>query len=141
MDHWDKRFMVLADEIANWSKDPNCQVGAVLISPDKTKISYGFNGFPRKIADDLRLTSLSKNSLMVHAELNAILNAKTDVSGWSLYCTKFPCSDCAKAVIQAGIIRIVHQSDQSTSESKWFQSHATAMALFDEAEIEVVSCT
>jgi dCMP deaminase len=133
LEKWDKRFLDLATHIATWSKDPNGQVGAVLISQDRKKISYGFNGFPSLIADDERLNSEDKNLLMVHAELNAILNAKTDLTHYTLYCTKTPCSNCATAIIQSGIKHVYCFAPRMSS--KWFENQRLAQALFDEAGV------
>ncbi len=132
--NWDLRFFNLAYVISNWSKDPNCKVGAVLISPDKTKISYGYNGFPRNIADNERINSDDKNTLTIHAELNAILNAKADIKDWTLYSNKFPCIECAKAIIQSNLKRIVVKA---RSESKWKESQDKAYNLLKEANIYI----
>lgn len=102
---WDMRFLNLARHVAEWSKDPKCKVGAVLVSHDRREITPGYNGFPVNYADSPgRLVSKDKNAFMVHAELNAILNARTrSLSGYRLYCTKPPCLDCAKVMVQVGI--------------------------------------
>ena len=134
LNKWDKRFLGLAGEVATWSKDPRQQVGAVLISPDKSEISYGYNGFPRRISDNDRLTSDSKNTYMVHAELNALLNAKKDLSGWSLYVTKAPCANCCKAIIQANIIRLTCP----TPEGSWEQEQWLGLQMLKEAGLDIV---
>lgn len=128
---WDKRFYELAETVATWSKDKT-KVGCVLISPDKTKISYGYNGFPRGIKDDQRLTSKDKNQLITHAELNAILNSVTNLKDWTLYATKFPCVDCAKAIIQSCFKRIVVKS---RTGGDWTQSQQLAYDIIKEANI------
>ncbi len=137
MGKWDKRFYRMAREVASWSKDPTQKVGAVLVSPDKRQVSWGYNGFPAAIADTHeRLEDKTfKNLYMLHAELNAILNAKKDLQGWTLYVTKFPCASCAKAIIQAGIARVVAQ--KVYDDSSWLQDQMTASSLFVEARVRV----
>lgn len=133
---WDGRFYSLAHEVADWSKDPNKKVGAVVISPDKRRISYGYNGFPANIKDDTRLDNReTKNSLSLHAEVNAILNAKEDLIGWSLYCSEAICNHCALVIIQAGITKVTMPA--ALASSNWFQSCETAIALFKEANVTI----
>lgn len=127
---WDDRFLELADLVAGWSKDPRTQVGAVIVRPDKTVASVGFNGFPRGLADDVRLHDRSrKHELVVHAEMNAILHAREPLAGYTLYCTLAPCVRCAVHVVQAGIARVVHGAVHP--------DHGGAAAVFAEAGVEV----
>lgn len=133
---WDKRFARLVkNEISSWSKDPNEKVGCLLVSPDKNRFSLGFNGFPRKIVDsEMRLLDRDcKNKLSVHAELNAILNSRTDLTGWSLYVTKAPCTPCALAIIQAGIVRVVCPAIRK--DSNWAEEQTEARETLKEAGI------
>lgn len=136
-EEWDLRFLGIAQrEYATWSKDPDEQVGAVVVSPDRRQSTPGYNGFPTGIQDmqhKLRSNQL-KNDLTVHAELNAILNARTDLSGWTLYCTKAPCLDCAKAIIQVGIARVVCPTVETGSS--WAHSQGRAYSLMLEAGVE-----
>jgi len=120
MNKWTKRFIAIAHEVATWSKDPKCQVGCVIVSPDKRQFTVGYNGFPKGIKDlDGRLADqVYKNSITVHAELNAILNAGTNLEGWTLYTTKPLCVNCAAAVIQAGIKDIVMPNVAENSDWK-----------------------
>lgn len=110
---WDKRFMRLARDIATWSKDPSSKIGAVIVNDERRILATGYNGFPRGIADsDDRLNDREKKySMIVHAELNALMNALyagVSVKGATLYVYGLPiCSDCTKSVIQSGIARIV----------------------------------
>lgn len=112
---WDQVMMRMAQVIATMSKDPSTKVGAVLISPDRTRISVGYNGFPRQIPDveawwnnRLNDKEFSKYELVRHAEMNAITQAKTDLAGWTLYVTHHPCMDCAKHIVAEGIARVVY---------------------------------
>jgi dCMP deaminase len=114
---WDYRMMDLADHIAQWSKDPNTRVGAVITDSACRVIGMGYNGFPRGVRDDFDRyqDKEQKYSYVVHAELNAILNAtiKLDTDYTTLYTTLSPCRECAKAIIQAGIHRVVFKEYRS----------------------------
>ena len=115
---WDEYFMGLAHLSALRSKDPNTQVGAAIVDENHRVVSVGYNGMPKGCSDDVFPWSRegailqTKYAFVVHAELNAILNSKYPVSGCTLYVSLFPCNECAKAIIQAGIRRIVYESDK-----------------------------
>lgn len=115
---WDDYFMGLAHLSAMRSKDPSTQVGAVIVSKEHRVVSIGYNGFPNGCNDDdfpwARDGEFkdTKYPYVVHAELNAILNSKHDLRGCSVYVSLFPCNECAKAIIQSGIARIVYESDK-----------------------------
>ena len=133
---WDIRFLRIASrEVAQWSKDPSTQVGCVIVSPDRRQMTTGYNGFPQGVRDTHeRLADRDiKNSLMVHAELNAMLNARTDLTGWTLYVTKPPCMECAKAIIQVGIVRVVCPDIDRTSN--WADSHQAGKTILMEAGV------
>ena len=115
--NWDEYFMGIAMLAAKRSKDPNTQVGACIVSQDNIIISTGYNGMPKGCSDDEfpwdRVGEETKYPYVVHAELNAILNANgRDLRGSKLYVALFPCNECAKAIIQAGIKTIVYGSDK-----------------------------
>lgn len=131
---WDVRFMRLALEISTWSKDPECQVGAVIVSPDKRRFTAGYNGFPRGVVDTKeRLKGSDRVPLTAHAELNALLNAKCDLDGWTLFVTRCPCLECAKAIAQAGVSRVV--SPPPDPQSSWYDNCRKAVALIREAGV------
>ena len=114
---WDEYFMGIALLAAKRSKDPNTQVGACIVSPENIIISTGYNGLPNGCSDDEfpweREGGQTKYPFVVHAELNAILNAGGRVlRGARLYVALFPCNECAKAIIQCGISEIVYLSDK-----------------------------
>lgn len=115
---WDEYFMGLAHLSAMRSKDPSTQVGAVIVSGEHRVVSIGYNGFPNGCSDDEFPWDregdfgATKYPYVVHAELNAILNSKNDLRGCSIYVSLFPCNECAKAIIKAGISRIVYESDK-----------------------------
>ena len=114
---WDEYFMGVAMLAARRSKDPNTQVGACIVSPDKIIVSTGYNGMPKGCSDDEfpwnREGEDTKYPYVVHAELNAVLNANgRDLRGCSLYVALFPCNECTKAIIQSGIKEVFYLSDK-----------------------------
>ena len=114
---WDEYFMGVALLAAKRSKDPNTQVGACIVNKNKRIPSTGYNGFPYGCSDDTfswdRDGADTKYKYVVHAELNAILNAGgRDLTGSRLYVDLFPCNECAKAIIQSGISEIVYLYDK-----------------------------
>ena len=114
---WDEYFMGVAILAAKRSKDPNTQVGACIVNKAKRILSTGYNGFPYGCSDDAfswdRSGEDTKYKYVVHAELNAILNAHgKSLEGSRLYVDLFPCNECAKAIIQSGISEIVYLYDK-----------------------------
>ena len=119
---WDEYFMGVALLAAERSKDPNTQVGACIVDAQNRILATGYNGFPQGCSDDdfpwNRDEALgeTKYQFVVHAELNAILNARgKSLAGAVLYVGLFPCNECAKAIIQAGISEVVYLSDKYAS--------------------------
>ena len=114
---WDEYFMGVAKLAAHRSKDPSTQVGACIVSPENIIISTGYNGMPKGCSDDefpwAREGAETKYPFVVHAELNAILNANgRDLRDSRVYVALFPCNECAKAIIQSGIKEVVYLSDK-----------------------------
>ena len=114
---WDEYFMGIAMLAAKRSKDPNTQVGACIVSPDNIIISTGYNGMPKGCSDDAfpweREGEDTKYPYVVHAELNAILNANgRDLRDSRIYVALFPCNECAKAIIQSGVKEVLYLSDK-----------------------------
>ena len=114
---WDEYFMGIAMLAARRSKDPSTQVGACIVSPDNIIISTGYNGMPKGCSDDLfpweREGEETKYPYVVHAELNAILNANgRDLRNSRVYVALFPCNECAKAIIQSGVKEVLYLSDK-----------------------------
>lgn len=137
---WDEYFMGVAVLSAQRSKDNNTQVGACIVNSNHKIVAVGYNGMPIGCNDDDMPweregeTSLdTKYPFVCHAELNAILNRNcADLNGCTLYVTLFPCNECAKAIIQSGIKKIVYGSNKyADSES----TKASAM-LFKMCGIE-----
>ena len=119
---WDEYFMGVAMLSAQRSKDPSTRVGCCIVS-DKRIVAVGYNGMPRG-CDDSEFPwgrdgapLESKYLYVVHAELNAILNATADLRGATLSTSLFPCNECAKAIIQAGIQTIVYESDKYANDA------------------------
>lgn len=114
---WDEYFMGVSILAAKRSKDPSTQVGACIVDQNNVILTTGYNGFPKGCSDDEfpwdREGEVTKYPYVVHAELNAILNAQgKDLNGAKLYVDLFPCNECAKAIIQSGIKEIVYLSDK-----------------------------
>ena len=116
---WDEYFMGIAMLAARRSKDPNTQVGACIVSQDNIIISTGYNGMPKGCSDDEfpwerdGADNDTKYPYVVHAELNAILNANgRDLRGSRIYVALFPCNECAKAIIQSGVKEVLYLSDK-----------------------------
>jgi len=115
---WDEYFMGVALLSSQRSKDPSTQVGACIVNQDKRIVGTGYNGFPRGCSDDefpwAREGDFgdTKYPFVSHAELNAVLNATTPLTGCSIYVALFPCNECAKVIIQAGISEVVYLSDK-----------------------------
>lgn len=118
--NWDEYFMGIAYLSAMRSKDPNTQVGACIVSKSNRILSMGYNGFPNGIDDDAFPWNrdnpdplCNKYFYTTHSELNAILNYRGGtLEGAKLYVTLFPCNECAKAIIQAGIRQLVYACDK-----------------------------
>ena len=117
--NWDEYFMGIAMLAAKRSKDPNTQVGACIVSQDNIIISTGYNGMPKGCSDDVfpwerdGQQDMTKYPYVVHAELNAILNANgRDLRGSRIYVALFPCNECAKAIIQSGVAEVLYLSDK-----------------------------
>ena len=116
---WDEYFMGVAQLAAERSKDPSTQVGACIVDGEKRILSTGYNGFPHGCSDDEfpwnrdESKGDTKYQYVVHAELNAILNASgKSLAGSTLYVGLFPCNECAKAIIQAGVKEVIYLSDK-----------------------------
>ena len=113
---WDKRFIALAEHVAQWSKDPSTKVGAIIV--DKNRIvSEGYNGFPTRLPDKEEWLNdrQIKYQYIIHAEINAILYAKTDLVGCTIYTWPLiPCIRCVPIIIQSGIHTVVSIKDTPT---------------------------
>ena len=137
---WDKRYLELAKLISTWSKDPSTKIGAVVVGDSGQVLAQGYNGFPRGLSDldELYADRELKYKRICHAEMNAIYNAsRTGVSlyGSTIYVYGLPvCHECAKAVIQVGIKRVVMQAIDT---DRWGESCDLAQRFFREAGVEI----
>lgn len=128
--------MGMAKAAAEFSKDRSTKVGSIIVTPDDG-FSMGYNGFPRGINDDIeeRHERPEKYRWVCHAELNAITNAARaglKLKGAILFCTKFPCTECAKAIVQAGIIHLVSMPE---SDPKWLEQQELTLLILKEAGV------
>lgn len=137
---WDKRYMDIARQTAQWSKDPSSKIGAVAVDSEGQILTTGYNGFPRGIEDsDLRLNNRElKYEMIVHAEMNAIFNATyhgVSLRGGTMYVAGLPCCNkCALGIIQTGIKRVVMDGDPDGE--RWKLSWQLSKKLFNEANVE-----
>ena len=121
---WDSYFIKVAETVSEMSKDRSTKVGCVITAPDNTIISTGFNGFPPGIDERYMVHERPmKYELVCHAEMNAIVFARKDIHGCTLYCTHAPCPNCLKHCITAGISRVLYKDggpmvDRGTLEQK-----------------------
>jgi dCMP deaminase len=134
---WDLRFFDMAALVASWSKDPSTQVGAVIVRPDRTIASVGFNGFPKGMYDGEECYNDrdEKMSKIIHAEMNAMSFCKENMKGYTLYTFPFfTCDRCAVHVIQSGISTVIsprHFPD------RWQQSLENALIYYNESGVKV----
>jgi dCMP deaminase len=138
---WDKRFLDLARHVGGWSKDKSRKVGCVIVGGSREIRAIGYNGFPRGTDDDAaeRHDRPMKYLWTEHAERNAIYQAARcgiAVHGCTMYLPWFPCMDCARAIVQVGIARLVAMKPD-TSEPEWGKHFEAAVELFREAEIQI----
>lgn len=130
--------MSVAHLAALRSKDPNTQVGCCIISDDHKILSMGYNGLPKGCDDDVFPWDREGDALetkypfVVHSELNAILNFRGGtLEGSTLYVSLFPCNECAKAIVQAGISTVVYDSDKYADSA----STRASKRMFDAAGV------
>ena len=135
---WDIRFLELAETVSKWSKDRSTQTGAVVVGDKKEIRAIGYNGFPRGVDDEIeqRHERPAKYLFTEHAERNAVYNAcytGTSLDKCTIYCTHFPCADCARAIIQAGIKKVVVSDKQL--DARWDDHNRAARDMFIEAKV------
>lgn len=137
----DRLFLEECRYFARRSKDPSTQVGAVIVAPDGSVVSFGYNGFAIGVRDTPeRLNDReTKLRLTVHAERNAMLFARRDLTGCTLYTWPLPtCAQCASMVVQCGIRRVVTVPLPPHLESRWGVEVEWARTIFAEAGVEYV---
>ena len=137
---WDKRFLDLAKLVGSWSKDPSTQVGAVIVRPDKSIASCGFNGFAQKMPDDHELYANrdEKYSRIIHAEMNALLFTREPVIGYTLYTYPFiPCDRCFVTMVQAGITKYVAPKATKEQLIRWKEFFDKTYRYAAESGVEI----
>lgn len=140
---WDDYFMAIALLSAKRSKDPSTQVGSCVINKDNKIVGIGYNGFPNRCSDDILPWDREGDPLdtkyiyVCHAELNAIMNATQNLKDCTIYTSLFPCNECAKMIIQAGIRKVIYFKD--TYKDKDFS--IAAKKMFELANIKYISFT
>lgn len=142
--NWDEYFMGVAHLSGMRSKDPNTQVGACIVSKMNKILSMGYNGFPLGCSDEEFPWARegeeleTKYPFVTHSELNAILNYRGgSLEGTKLYVSLFPCNECAKAIIQAGIKTVVYDSDKYAGTPM----NIASKKMFDAAGVEYIQYT
>ena len=122
---WDIRFLEMARFVSTWSKDPSTKCGAVIVRPDKTVASIGYNGFARQMPDkpEWYADREEKYSRVIHCEVNALIHAVEPVRGYSLYTYPFACCDrCIVQMIQSSLSKFVFPSPTKELLSRWEKS-------------------
>ena len=138
---WDKRWIDLCKLVASWSKDRSTKVGAVIIDKRNIILSLGWNGFPKGIKDNIdeRHERPVKYKWIEHAERNAIYNAVSNginLADSRIYIQWYPCSDCARAIIQSGISEIICYKPDFNDE-RWGLDFKMVEEMFNETDIFV----
>jgi dCMP deaminase len=133
---WDKRFLDLSKLVSTWSKDPSTQVGAAIVDPTNKIISIGYNGFSMHTKDDERLNDRdTKYKMIIHAECNALMFARSELTACTLYTYPFmPCPKCACLMIQAGIIRVVSYNNMP---ERWKNDFELSKQILLEADVDL----
>ena len=131
---WDQLFMTMAYLVATKSKDQSTHIGAVIIGPDREVRTTGYNSFPRGINDNVP-------QRQEHAERNAIFNAVrfgASLKGCTLYTNGIPCMDCARAIVQSGIKKVVvDKSWDDQNPPEWREHAVRTLQLFKEAGVKL----
>lgn len=127
---WNSYFIEIAKTVANRSKDPNTQVGAVIVDNKNRIVSTGYNGFPSNMLETSSLWEKPiKYKYVLHAEANAICYSNKELNGYTLYVSIFPCIECAKLIIAAGIKKVVY------NEYKYFKKEVQDFLLSNDIEV------
>ena len=140
---WDLRFLELVKHMSTWSKDESTKVGCAIVGSNKEILSCGYNGFARGVDDTIPSRSLRPEKYLwtEHAERNAIFNAArigVCLQGSILYSTLCPCMDCARAVVQCGIVRVVTvKPNNDRIQEIWKEQLSRVEELFQECGVEL----
>jgi dCMP deaminase len=143
---WHNYFLEIAKFISTKSKDPSTKCGAVIVRPDNTICSTGFNGFSQYTEDKKEYYEDrgEKYHRIIHAEMNAILFARENLSGYTIYCHPgspwlASCDNCTKHIIQSGIRKIVFRGcDEDDFHKRWKDSCMKSLKMAEEAGMEII---
>lgn len=146
--NWDEYFFNLAKAVAEKSKDQSVKVGTVIVGPDRDIRATGWNGFPRGVMDDPRSARNDRPDKYLwteHAERNAIFNAArvgTPLQGCSIYLDWYPCSRCARAIIQSGIVEVVvdgrgYDKKEKSWDERWKHDCDVGQQMLRETNVKV----
>lgn len=138
-DIWIKRFLNVADDVGQWSKDPSTKVGAVIVDQNRRIVSTGYNGLARGVKDSPeRLENRDiKYKIILHAEENAILFAKRDLTDCSIFVSSLPpCAHCASIIIQSGIAAVYTWKREIPE--RWVESMNLTRSMFREAAVDLI---
>lgn len=141
---WNSYFMTMAYLVASKSKDRRTHIGAVVVGSKNEVRSIGYNGFVRGLNDDVpeRYTLPEKYFWVEHAERNAIYNATligVSLEGCKMYTNGVPCMDCARAIVQSGIERVIVDEEWSKNNSKKWEEHAKrSLKMFEEIGVKII---
>jgi dCMP deaminase len=142
MNTWDIYFIKLAKEISTKSKDPSTQTGAVIVRPDNSIASVGFNGFPARMPDVMSnyVNREEKYSRIIHCEMNALIFSRdASHSGYSLYTYPFPsCDRCFVHMVQAGIMRFVSPKPSEEHMQRWGEAFERVRKYARECEVTLM---
>jgi dCMP deaminase len=143
---WDRYFLNMLNEIKTRSKDRSVQVGCVIVNDCNSVLSLGYNGFPRGVKDDIdfRHERPLKYKYTEHAERNAIYNAARNgirLNGARIYVDPWPCAECARAIIQSGLVEVIIDGNDYNNKMKmwserWSEDYDIAFELFKESEVD-----
>ena len=137
------KYMEIVDATAKLSKDASTKVGALILGPSFEVRSLGYNGAPRGCSadEDDRNQRPEKLFWFSHAELNAVTNAArvgTPLDGCALLVTHPPCMDCARAIVQAGIVCVITRDPGPEFLKRWVEHTRRTQALFEECQVDYV---
>lgn len=149
--NWDEYFLRICEVVSLKSKDTSTKLGSVIVGPKHEVRSTGYNALPRGVLDNIELVPERferplKYKYVVHAEENAILNAArvgTGIEGCTIYAKGFPCIECSKSIINAGIIRVVYDQEflDNWSMAKpggtWYEDFERSKIMFAESGIKI----
>lgn len=141
---WTGRLLKMARDIASWSKDDSTKVGAVITTEDGRPISWGFNGMPMGIDDEVpdRKERPYKYKWMAHAERNAMdLASRADLSGCIMFVTFSPCTTCAQSIIQRNIKTVVVDENYTAEKmpERWQEDMKVATEMLNEAGVKIIA--